>query len=58
MVLFRRGDSTTFLTFPQILVCHPRLDVRLELMPQILNVEDLLADDRRVRVYWVPAIPS
>ena len=56
--LFRRGDGPTFLTFPQILVCHPCLDVRLELIPQSHDVEGLLADDRRLRMHWISAIPA
>ena len=56
--LLRRSDGTTFLTFPQILVRHPRLNVWLELLPQILDVEDLLADDRGFRVYRVSTIPT
>ena len=58
MALFRRGDGSTFLAFSQILVCHPRFDVRLELVPQTLDVECLLPDDRGFRVHWVPAIPA
>lgn len=43
---------------PQILVCHPCFNVRLELRPQILYVEDLLANDRGLRVYGVSTIPT
>jgi hypothetical protein len=56
--LLWRGDSSTFLAFPQILICHPCLDVRCELGPQIHKINDVLVDNRRFCVYWIPTIPS
>lgn len=58
MSLLWGGDDITFLASPQVLVCHPRLDKRFELGPQINTVELILVYDRGVSVYWVPAIPS
>jgi len=55
--LLRRGDCATFLTFPQILVCHPRVDVRCELGSQIHKADDVLMDDRGLRVDCILAIP-
>lgn len=58
VALLRRSDSSAFFASPQVLVRHPRFNVRLELVPQILYVEDLLADDRGPRVYRISAVPA
>ena len=55
--LLGRGDGTTFLASPLVLVCHPRLDIRRELGPQIHELNDVLVDHRWFHVYWILAVP-